>query len=230
MDSGGGRSPEDGNDASNDPPTVGDQLAELINRAAVMLPDAAAQRNLADTTLRAMLDGASSEMADAFDSLSVNLSAVERNVSSSLVENLEGSEKLSRLNRVLDTIQIDSASGRQAVQADLAALREAEEEMRNATEQGAGALWVSGWGREDAWWQSRLAAGGPFVTSLNFSAALLGALLIVAALDVAMGGGPLELAGFDARGGLVLAWRGGFVGGLVAYLVSLAALTQRSGE
>ena len=201
--------------------SLGDLLAEVATRQQASLPDRGAQRSLADSTLNAMLDTASSELANTFDALTVNLSAVERNVSTTLSSELTsaGTADISRLERVRDdTIQ----PGRRQVQAEIAALIEAAEERRNASAALSRAS-ESSWGRDDAWWRARLAAGGSYVSALTASAGVLGLLLAAAAVDLALGHPGAE----EWRPGLALAWRGGFVVGLAVYMFALGSLTQR---
>ena len=201
--------------------SLGDLLAEVATRQQTSLPDRGAQRSLSDSTLSAMLDTASSELASTFEALTVNLSAVERNVSTTLSSELTSAgsaQFISRLNRVRDTM---IQPGRRQVQAEIDLLIEAAEERRNAT----AALFrasESTWGRDDVWWRERLAAGGSYVSALTASAGVLGLLLAAAAVDLALGH-----PGDEWRTGLALAWRGSFLVGLAVYMFSLGSLTQR---
>ena len=204
--------------------SIGDLLAEVARKAAATLPDADAQRRLADSTIDSMIDSANKELADAIDALSVNLTVVEKNVSAQLQD--APAADLSKLDQQLDKMRQGALPGRQRVQEELAALREAEEEQRKADQQRLfdnGGLWsVSNLGKDDAWWQQKLASGGPYVQAINLSAALLGALMVTAVVDL--------LTGQTSGAVAVFAWRAVFTAGIVVYLVSLFSLTQDDNE
>ena len=81
---------------------------------------------------------------------------------------------------------------------------------------------MSNLGKDDAWWQQKLASGGPYVQAINLSAALLGALMVTAVVDL--------LTGQTSGAVAVFAWRAVFTAGIVVYLVSLFSLTQDDNE
>ena len=205
--------------------SVGDQLSEIVLKQARVLPDTNAQRSLATANLDAMLDSASSEMAGAFDSLTYNLSAVEQNCSAILSSELQAatSADIGRLDEAVASFR-DSiiAPGRERLRSELASVREMEEERRNASQSLSTR---SSWGRGDEWWQSKIAAGGPYVTVLDASSKSLGALLLLG-----LASPPLALGDAGGASPLTMLWRAVFALSMAAYLFSLSFLTQQDGE
>lgn len=110
--------------------TIGDLLATIATRQTRALsgPELA---SLDEAALDAILDSASSTLANAFDDLSDDLAALERNVSSSLKSGLELQERqsASRLANVTRSLRRSMIlPGRRAVRRELALVRQVEEE------------------------------------------------------------------------------------------------------
>lgn len=172
-----------------------------------------------------MLDSASKQLVNTFKDLTVNLTAVEQNVSSSLSSELRTStdRDMNRLNSLVDSVRINTIEpGRQQVQAELQALRDAQEDRRNATLGRASKWAASKWGRNDDWWTAKMAEGGPYVAVVKKSAQFVFFLLLVGAAVPSLPFGPT-----DGGGGAATAlWRAAFTSGMGAYLYALATLTQ----
>lgn len=209
--------------------TIGDLLAEVVARQQKEMP-LEDQLALDDATMDAMLDRASRELATTFDDFSEDLFAAERNISKSLDTSLEEASSVAdaRIRRVSARLRREMiAPSRRIIQRELASLREAEDERKRqkAIESGTFQARARLVGR-DEWWLSRLDKGGASVIALEMSAAVLGLLLLIGAVDLLSSfSSPGVVLGADIREPLVFCWRLSFAGTLVVYLFSLTQVT-----
>ena len=169
-------------------------------------------------------------LADTFDDFSDELFAAEKNITIALDSTLDDATSAAdaRIRRVSERMRREMiAPSRLIIQRELIQLREAEEERKQEKlmESGTYRARARLVGR-DQWWLSRLDKGGTNVRVLERSAAVLGLLLLVGALNLFAG-----LAGLDVvldaavREELTTTWRLCFAVALAAYFYSLSLVT-----
>jgi hypothetical protein len=169
-------------------------------------------------------------LADTFDDFSDELFAAEKNITIALDSTLDDATSAAdaRIRRVSERMRREMiAPSRLIIQRELIQLREAEEERKQEKlmESGTYRARARLVGR-DQWWLSRLDKGGTNVRVLERSAAVLGLLLLVGALDLFAG-----LAGLDVvldaavREELTTTWRLCFAVALAVYFYSLSLVT-----
>ena len=233
-----GNSSSSGSGSDDGVTTFGDVLAAQIQQQQLRMP-AADQLQAYEATLDSMLDRGSADLADVFDVLSNNLTVAAGNTSQTLNTELANAKSL--VARRLDALPND-LPGRQEVQEELMALREAEAERElERARLRAFAGFARGNAKPDGWWADMMASGGGMMALLQGSAQWMGLLLVVGGVDqlgasAGVPGLPIgrgfylnanhdgASAVVDLRATLTTWWAIGFGGGLFAYLCALSAV------
>lgn len=216
---------EPSSNGADDDFSMGGLLAEILSRQQAKMP-ASDQLRLDKASLDAMTRSASGELAAEWEQLSGELSAVERNVSSSLQRELADAEaeamaKILKTERNLRRNLV--VPQRRQIRRELVALRDSQQELarRRGDLERPPRL-------RDEWWEAKVrASDSGLVRTAEISVGGIGALIIVAALNSLAGtvlGEGFQAYHAEAHATLVMAWRVGFGGALAVYLWAITRL------